>query len=187
MLKDSEREKAVADELTSAAVGAAAGESLEKRRKRWAAAVKDRATGPLIVAAEIVQVVDNWEHYQQQAEGMNASQWLGTVFGKHHKMGPAYWRRRARAVSLLGESCRRTVHHEVAIWITNKVSGDDLAKARTALIKGCRTNGGLPLNMSAAKPIIYDLFGWVPQVTTCKRCQFLEGLLREHGIEVPEE
>jgi len=187
MLKDSDTERRIVGSADGVAKVGGNTESLKVRAKRWSAAVKDRATGPLVVAREIVEVVDRWEHYQQQAEGKSAAQWLKVVFGKHHKMGPAYWRRRARAVDLLGESCRRTVHHEVAVWITHKVSGEDLAKARKALIAGCRRNGGIPLNMSAAKPIIYDLFGWVPQVTTCKRCEFLEALLKEHGIAVPEE
>jgi len=162
-------------------------ESLADRAKRWSAAVKDRAVGPLVVAQEIVDVVDGWERYKAEADGMSATQWLKIIFGKHHGMGPAYWRRRASAVVALGEASRRTIHHEVAVWVTHKLSGADLLKARAALIAGSRTNGRLPLNPASAKPIIRDMFGWERRVTKCNRCEQLEGLLRANGIDVPEE
>jgi len=159
--------------------------SLRQRAKRWKDALKQADTGPLIVASEVCSVVDDWERYEQEAKGLNCDAWLKKVFGGGR--GTAWFIRRRDAVKLLGEACRRTIHHEVAVWLVNKrLNKTKLEEVKAMLMRECAANGRNPLSPGMAKQRIFQLIGKPHKRTRlCMRCQMLEELLRDNGIDVP--
>ncbi len=161
-------------------------EPLSKRAKRWSKAAADSVTGPLIIAAEVVEVIDDWASYREEADGLSASAWLGTVFGSWRVQ---FWRRRHDAMLRLGESVRRTVHHQVAPYVIANVPDDHIDAVKFLLIRACRENHGIPVSYDQAQRRIHKLLGRSKPTSApgnCGRCAQLEELLRRHGIDVPE-
>lgn len=44
--------------------------TLEQRAAEWARAMSDGATGPLRIAMEVVDVIDHWVDYKDEAGGV---------------------------------------------------------------------------------------------------------------------
>lgn len=158
-------------------------ENLVQKASRWKRALADAATGPLIIAGEIVELCNNWDAYKEEADGLSASAWLRQVCGAGR--GQAWFYSRHRAVERLGEACRRTMHHEVAVWITNHVTDCHLDEVKLMLMRECKANGGNPLTTPQAIRRIRKITGKSePRRRECDRCQLLEKILADHGIDV---
>jgi hypothetical protein len=168
-------------------------ESLKDYGKRWKAAMKHAATGPLVIAQEIVRVGRQWElvqpvtgkSYREEAGGLSCTTWLQEVFGVGHGLG--FFERRQRAVERFGEAIRRTVHHDVAKWLLKRVSDKSKDKEVVEmLIREYYANNGNPLSLGQATLRVAVLLGdKAPRAKKdeCKRCKELMKILDKYGID----
>jgi hypothetical protein len=158
-------------------------EPLKARTKRWKKVMLDAATGPLIIAGEVVELANEWENHRDGAGGIDCTTWLRTVFGRGKGLG--WFRHRHEAVVQLGEAIRRTIHHDVAIWVMNQVPQNLQKKVVKMLTLECRDNGNNPITYQIAIPLIREQTGKAikQRKRTCKRCTYLEGLLEKNMIK----
>lgn len=157
-------------------------EPLEKRLGRWKQALKHAAVGPLVVASEVVALSEEWESYKQEAEGLSCTAWLRSKLGKG--MGLAWFKDRHRAVQVLGESCRRTIHHKMAVWVMNQVPPEKLREVKEELMRGFLENGRNPLTPRQGERRVKKIIGTKATPRVCGRCLMLEAKLKENGINV---
>lgn len=160
-------------------------ETLADKAKRWGRALVDEATGALTIASEIVKLSEEWETFRAEAGGVDCTTWLRKEVSRGR--GLPFWHARAEAVAALGESVRRFMHHEVAVWLKNKTLSDEqLERAKFILKSEMRKNANKPLNRMQAHRALRDVLGITPAKSrVCERCQELEELLRAKGIEIP--
>lgn len=160
------------------------GKILKACARKWRKALSDSACGPLVVAPEVVAVIDDWDAYKDEVGGVPVAAWLRTVFGSRG-VGPRFWRQRANAVDELGEAIRRTLHHEVAIWVMSAVPTEQHTRVKRMLMREAKKQHGVPLSPHQARKRVYEMLGWKPKSKTkeCKQCMKLEALLRQHGID----
>jgi hypothetical protein len=160
---------------------------------KWRAALTDAATGPLVVAAEVVKLAEDWPAYQEEAGGATATQWLRSTLGKGQ--GLPWFARRHEAVKKLGEACRRTWHHEAAVWAAENV-GDDvsLRRLKDAVHDAYVANGRNPLTEPQVRGVAAKVLGRAKRGRVCKGCAeararvaLLEETLRKAGLAVPSE
>lgn len=158
-------------------------DTLEHKARRWQKALADAATGPLIVAAEIVTLSENWAGYRGEAGGRDCTTWLRDTLGRGKSL--AWFTQRHNAVEALGEASRRMMHHEVAVWVSRNVPPEFYAPVKFMLRREQRENGGNPLTLRQAKPRILRVMGATaaPNAKQCGRCKELEAQLRAAGIE----
>ncbi len=131
-------------------------------------------TGPLIMAAEVIQLAKDWDQYQEEAGGISVSQYLTGELGSKKK-GLDYFNRRQLAVNALGEDIRRTMHHEVAITVAQTVPKDLHEKAKAALTEAYIKNRSCPLSPAQAQPIINKILGRNPMHRVgCQKCVALQ-------------
>ncbi len=153
-------------------------------RTRAAMAASD--SGPLIVARDVMAIADNWERYKEEAGGLDCSRFLTSTFGAGR--GLAYFANRVEAVAFIGESARRTLHHQVAIYILNNVSKEFVAEVLSALTRERKKNGGNALSPAQAKPVIEAITGTKQRAyRTCSKCVKLEAELAKLRGEVTVE
>jgi hypothetical protein len=160
-------------------------ENLDAKLGRWRRALADAATGPLLIASEVVSLASHWETVKEEAGGLDC-----TAFLRHH-LGPgrglAYFAARHDAVKALGEASRRTMHHEVAVWISRTVPEQYMQQVKLALMRGAREQNGNPLTLQQAKPRVYEITGKpARKPKACGRCAELEKLLRNNGVIIPD-
>jgi len=158
-------------------------EDLGQRARRWKRALADSATGPLIIAPEIVDLAEHWEQYKAEAGGQSCTAWLQSVLTRGQNY--AYFYARHRAVERLGEASRRTMHHEVAVYVTNNVQDQYIDAVKLMLMRECKAQNGNPLTLAQAKPRIHEITGHAAQkreAKGCDRCMELEAKLKEAGI-----
>lgn len=55
---------------------------LSVRVKKLSRALKESACGPLIVARDVVRIIDNWDLHRKESGGVTPSQWSRKNFGK---------------------------------------------------------------------------------------------------------
>lgn len=162
-------------------------ERLQDIGKRLAKAVSGSATGPLLVAQEIVGMSEVWdERWRAEADGLDCTSWLSGLFANKAK-GLTYWKKRARAVERLGEAIRRTLDHEVAAWMIEAIPDAQLDAAKLVLMRRCKQLRGIPLSKTQAT-IALRAAGLLSGAKhkTCSRCEQLERAMREAGVEIPE-
>jgi hypothetical protein len=165
---------------------------LDKYLSSWRRALTEGATGPLVIAREVVEISERWDDYREEVGGLTVSAFLRRELGRGRDL--AFFRRRARAVERLGEDVRRVLHHEVAVWIDQNFEGEESARAAWGLRMATKKDHhGVPFSLAQAKPIVLKLLGRktekVPR--TCERCALLEEenrilreKLEERGIQV---
>jgi hypothetical protein len=163
---------------------------------KWRSALADAATGPLAVAGEVVRMAEDWESYKVEAEGLTASQWLANTFGQGK--GLPWFNRRHEAVQRLGEACRRTWHHEAAVWVAENVRDDvSLRRLKDAAHDAYVENGRNPLTLGQIHTVAAKVLGHKPAFREyqchkpgCgearKRIAQLEAAMRAAGVDVPK-
>jgi len=161
---------------------------LADRITRWKAALRSADTGPLVIAEDVLQIAGEWERYRVEARGLDCTSWLRKELGRGRSL--AFFERRAHAVKVLGEACRRVLHHDVAVWIAGRVRDPEaVQRVMWALMRATKKQGGNCLTPAQARPIVLATLGIerAPRTIGCARCAELERLLAEHGIVLPEE
>lgn len=149
------------------------------------AAMDNAATGPLIIAADVMAVAESWELYEEEAKGLSCDGWLKKNIGRGR--GLAFFARRYRAVKFIGEDARRWLHHDAAVWIAQKVPADQCEAVKDALYRAYAKDRTV-LSPAQTKAIVMPLIGRnAVRVKTCKRCQMLEKLMLLNGIAVPKK
>lgn len=153
---------------------------LSECAKRWRQSLTDAATGPLIVAKEIVELCQHWERHQEDAGGLTASAFLRRELGGGRDL--AFFNRRVQAIAKLGEDIRRFMHHDVAVWVANNFEGEDLLKVKRAIFFA--TKRSAPLSLAQSRAIAFKITNQhtekKPRV--CASCEELKELLAKHGI-----
>lgn len=163
---------------------APAQERLAEKVGRWKRALADAAVGPLIIAPEVMALAESWDSVKDEAGGVTCNAFLRAKL--HPGRDIAFFRRRADAVAKLGEASRRTVHHEVAVWVISSVPEHLREAAKLELIRGAREQGGHPLVMSQARARLRDMLGASSKKKVCVRCRELEALLIANGVALPD-
>jgi hypothetical protein len=130
----------------------------------------DMACGPNVIASEVVEVSRQWRNYKKDSGNLSCSKWLESSVG--HPLG--FFRHRAHAISRLGEAARRTIHHDVCVWLTGYAGDDEkLDAAKRALMAACHKNGNNPLTLARAKVVVYKITGYRRIHRTCSQCEKL--------------
>jgi hypothetical protein len=137
-------------------------------------------TGPLIIAEKVVSICDTWTDYKEESDGLSFRQWLTRELGNQGR-NYGFFKRRLRAIENpnLGESIRRTFHHEVAVYVSEQVPEDMQRAVKDELEKRCIQNNRCPLTPGQAMPIIKSMLGHEPKRRECKRCKELEAKIAE--------
>lgn len=150
---------------------------LSERVKGWRKALVDADTGPLCIAIDVVKIVDDWETYRKDAKGLTASAFLRRELGRGRDV--AFFRRRARAVTNLGEHIRRKVNHNVAVWIDQNFSGPEATRA-VFVVCSVAKNGNNAFSYAQARPIVLTALNrkTEKQPRECPRCKLLEEEVR---------
>lgn len=161
-------------------------ENLQSRAARWRSALSNADTGPLVIAAEIVALAENWKAFKEEAGGLSCSGWLKAVF--RNGRGLDWFARRHAAVLMLGEAVRRTLHHDVAVYVMQNVTPEHRDAVKLMLIRECRSQNGQPLSPAQAKARIAKIQGAVTNVRRhgCARCAQLEEALSAAGLRIPQ-
>lgn len=177
---------------------------LYERSAKWRAALRDAACGPLIVAQEIIDLGAEWTDEVATALGHRTyTSWLKETLGEHED----YYRRRARAVEVIGEHARRMYHHEAAVYLAG-IADDE---RRSQLDSACRAEwarrraapvpfvtgaarDSAPLTLRQVQVVrerIWDEPKERKPAARCEACVIalgeadrLRALLRQHGIKV---
>lgn len=158
--------------------------NLKEWSKKFKSAMQQTHTGPLIIAEEVVNLANDWGDHQKEADGLSVSQWLTRELG-NKQTGLAYFKRRHDAVLILGEDIRRTIHHEVAVYVMNNVPDVLRGRVKELLIKGFVNNNHNPLTPQQAKPVIYEVIGKpLAASKECLRCLELEAEIERLKIEI---
>ncbi len=160
------------------------GLNLQELATRMKAAVSNGATAPLIVAQDVVQLAAHWDEYKQEAGGVECTTWLQSICGGGINL--SWWSARNEAVERLGESCRRTTDHHVAVWAARKLDDESIRRAALILRREQKQNHGVPISMMMARRV-FRAEGLIGKVKHrhCERCRLLEKTIRELGGEVP--
>ena len=140
---------------------------------RWRRSLKDAATGPLVIAVEVIAITDDWESYRKDSGGLTASAFLRRELGGGRDR--AFFERRADAVTKLGEAVRRTMHHEVAVWVAQNFSGLEARRVAKALTDSFVRNNKNPLTLAQAKPVAFKVTNRKTEriEKQCSRCLVL--------------
>ncbi len=162
-------------------------ETLADIARRLRPAMAGAACGPLIVAADVVKLADNWTLYQAEANGRSPAEWLIKTFGKGKDL--AWFTRRFEAVELIGEAARRTWHHEAAVWVVDHVRDvTHVQRLNVAVMEERKRNGNNPLT-KVQVTLLAKKIGILVSKTkphkTCGRCGVLEAALKAAGVAVP--
>lgn len=168
-------------------------ESLATMAAKWRKIMADVACGPLRIAWELRPICEDWETtWRAEAGDLDCNDWLLRTFGCG--MGLAYWRRRWLAVEKLGEAVRRSVHHEVAVWVAHNTPLEARDEIMDLLYVGYQTNHETPLSLQQARLAISRLLDKQPKsrgadyksrAQLLARIEQLEGVLLDWGIELP--
>lgn len=158
---------------------------LGEKASRWKTAMRDRDTGPLVIAKEVVELAADWESYRQEAGGLDCTTWLRTQAFRPGE-GLAWWRTRADAAVALGEASRRYMHHDVATYIYRTVPKDKWDEVKMALMRGAKEQNGMPMKLTQARRVIGTIIKRKSVKRACVRCAELEKVLAAHGLKAPE-
>ena len=161
---------------------------LARIASRLKATMNASASGPLLVAEEIVGLSQNWENYRTQADGKDCTTWLTTEV-THPGQGLAFFAIRARAVKVLGG--RANVHrldHYAAVWLAR----DNIPEGYRVgimtevhrLYRG-RNNGSCVTKGQVVR-IAARIMKKVPTARVCQRCLALEAQIKKMGGVVEE-
>lgn len=159
---------------------AIARDDLSARAARWMAAMRSADTGPLVIADEVVSVVDEWSKYQAEVGCVTADAWLTKTF--RVGLGVTFWRRRADANRILGEGIRRALHHEAAVWIVRSVPADVRGRVVFEAFK-LKKRQDAPVAKNQARRLYREIGGVKSAPKTCGECERLRALLVANGIE----
>lgn len=168
-------------------------ETLADKAARLRKPFQDAASGPLIVAGDVMAIVENWSEYKEEAGGIEASSWVRQTFGR--QVNIRWFQRRREAVRRIGEHARRTWHHDAAVWAAEHLDEGALRSLDGNVLRSTKSNGGVPLVKSAVQrlagitqPRAKSLQA-KNECASCQsleaRCVELESVLRANGIEVP--
>lgn len=149
-------------------------ETLRTLASKWSAALRAGGTGPLVIAEEIVRISEEWEsRWKAEVEdGLSCSEWLRSNLGEGK--GLPYWVKRSEAVQKLGESVRRTINHDAAVWIVGNAPPESWNKLVEELTK--QRKCGVPLTYQQARSLCLQILGAsaTKRKHQCKRCLELE-------------
>ncbi len=155
---------------------------------KWKRALSDAASGPLIIAAEVLAVAERWDDYKAEAGGSTCPAFLRDRLGAGRDL--AFFMRRADAVARLGEHTRRTWDHEAAVW-ASQVTKDDVTRARVVkAVDAYRVekNNGNPLTLAQVRDVAKPILGrsTAKSARHCERCDRMAAALLAAGLPVPE-
>lgn len=166
-------------------------QTLAQRASRIRTAMADADVGPLVAASEVMEIVDRWDDFRSEAGGIECGAWLERTFGTGRTL--AWWQRRHEAVQHLGEASRRTIHHDVAVWITQSRPRQQWDAIKVALMRARKDNGDNALSLGRARILVEKQFGSMARPRRCGACRTkderiarLEAAVRDAGLTPPE-
>lgn len=114
--------------------------------------MRDGATGNLVAALAVVDIVAHWSQYEAEAGGKTALELVHQATNQ----SVAFFERRARAVEVLGRDVLGWMEDTLAVWLVgNAVPHERRAEVLRAIIDGTNSTRkrGLPVGMSTGKRI----------------------------------
>jgi len=126
----------------------------------------DHQTGPLRVAEEVVEILDDWERYREQADGLDADTWAAKTFGKRHSARDH--RRRCQAISkllalgFLRATILSRFDHFVAVYVTGPSLPEPSRKAVVNAILQEQKERGCLLPYAIARQVAGEVMGRTP-------------------------
>lgn len=151
----------------------------------WRKALLDEATGPNVIAHDVMRLAEQWDEYRDEAGGVDCTTWLRTTL--RPGLGVSFWQARVHAIETLGRAAITRIHHQVAVRVVRTVR--DAAKreeVKMALLQGARSQHGTPLAPAQAYRVIAGIIGKRARKTECQRCARLEAALKQRGVAVPD-
>ncbi len=151
--------------------------TLAENAREFRKALQEVDTGPLQLAPKVLVLAAAWDLHLEEAGGLSVNGWIRRELGAGKTL--AFFRRRAAAVEKLGESVRRTIHHEGAVRIAGTVPPDKWGVCVFALQRERIKNGHNALSPAQAMPIVWEIVGKSPAPKHCRRCSVLEAEIAE--------
>lgn len=160
---------------------------LQALAKRLRATMNASASGPLMVAGEVVEIAANWDNFRSEADGKDCTTWLRSEVGPG--CGLPFFEARHRATVALGRQNAQRLHHEAAVWLVGNVP----EQYRLPVMSDChklyrdpKRNNGACVTRAQMKRIADKVMERVPQHRVCERCKRLEEQVRQMGGEPVE-
>lgn len=161
-------------------------ETIQQLGKRLRKAFQDADCGPMLVAADVLDVAARWEtDYKKDAGGKTCGAWLSSVLGRGRTL--KWFGTIARAVERIGEASRATWHYRAAVWASENIKSpvdlrrlDEIVQRETAYV---RPN---VLSVYAVRRLAYKhkIVTHRPAAKVeCLRCKVLERKLAELGVQ----
>jgi len=149
--------------------------SLNARAHLLREKMQDTMRGPLLIAEDVLQIANNWDSYKSEVGDIRFSEWCRSTFGPGK--GLAWFEKRRQAVEFLepkgqGE-CRRTMHHETAVWLAQTLRGlpeCDVKKAKDEYLKAYNDQNKVPLEPGQAARLINRVLGRSMRAKRCSEC-----------------
>lgn len=152
---------------------------LQELRTKLSVMRSDLQCGPLLVADTVLSWNEIWSERYRGETGKSFDSWLVEEMG-NSRMGVSFFRRRALAKAQLGSEITKTIDHEVAIWIVNKVPRIYWEPAKKELIRQFFQHKKKPLTPGQARPLVQKMIGHTPVTRgSCANCQRLENELEK--------
>lgn len=165
-------------------------EPLAESAKRWAKALRDSNSGPLVVSREIVALAMKWDSFPKvETKGLDASQWTRAHLGQYIK----WFEDRASVAERImarGGDAITSWHHETAIWCARFETETEFKKMGDLLTAERKTTGKIPTKSTAQRlardaGLIAKRRPRVPVAEDCARCRRLEQVLTVAGLKIP--
>ncbi len=139
--------------------------------------MSESAAGPLIVAREVIGIVNNWSDVGQK--GVTAEQWITRTLGRGYTI--RWFQRRVDAVDKLGEASRRFWHHQGAVWAATMIKNPmHLKKLNDEVWAATKANASVPISSTAVMRIARKLGIKKPLgKTPCANCEKLKKRIAE--------
>jgi hypothetical protein len=140
-----------------------AGKGLADKVKEILALEKSSQVGPLRAALALVDVLDNWELYRVEADGLDGVTWASKAFGRKH--AATYYRNRADAVEALvalkytKDFVLSRFDHDVAVFLTGKTIPMDKQREVVRAVVEEQKRRQVLLNHAIATALVGKLLG----------------------------
>lgn len=158
-------------------------EDIVSKIKNWQKVLRDSATGPLMIAQEVVAGEESWD--MKANKGVSYSSALERALGKGRDL--SFFRRRAYAVNRLGGMRNaRMFHHQAAVWFHSKVPREKTEMALKICADQFNRNHSCPLAQNTLFRILGQVCGIPPKtrIHHCVSCEEKDKQLAELQAKV---
>lgn len=150
--------------------------------------MEDSARGPLLAASTVERIHNEWKSIRTSIDDPKMRSFrraCTATFGRG--CGPAFFRKRALAVKILGGTSKRYFHHHAAVWASRAIATKDVEDFMTRVGEAYLRNGSNPLTKQQTERLSMA-WGFIspPVKHVCRACAILSERVKELEALVKE-